>query len=190
MCLDHISCFPSNVCINPVFFLFSTVLMARPELKKITGLQTKEGKYASLRLQQLISEDPEHTIERQNMLIDTDPRHIAGRSLDELPLPGLDGPRFVKARKDKINSPKEKAEEKDTVSYIPRDPAQVAQEEALAHERILYEMRQNLLKLKEFGKAAGFAFDVRPPPPPHAPRSSSLVIAPQDQLELAISDSP
>ena len=102
MCLDHISSFSSNICSVPELILFSTVLIARPELKKITGLQTKEGKYASLRLQQLISEDPEHTIERQNMLIDTDPRHIDGRSLDELPLPGLDGPRFVKARKDKI----------------------------------------------------------------------------------------
>ena len=126
----------------------------------MTNLQTKEGKYAALRFQQLISEDPEHALERQNMLIDTDPRHVRGISLEELPLPGVDGPRSVKARKDKLNSPNERGEEKETVSYISRDPAQIAQEEALAHERILYEMRQNLLKLKEFGKAAGFAFDV------------------------------
>ncbi len=129
----------------------------------MTSLQTKEGKFAALRIQKLISEDPEHALEQQHMLIDTDPRHVRGCSLEELPLPGVDGPRSVKARKDNVNSPNEKGEEKEAVTYISRDPAQIAQEEALAHERILYEMRQNLLKLKEYGKAAGFAFDVRSP---------------------------
>ena len=126
----------------------------------MTSLLTKEGKYAALRIQQLISEDPEHTLERQNLLIDTDPRHVRGNSLEDLPLPGVEGPRSVKARKDKVSSPNDKREDKEAVSYISRDPAQLAQEEALAHERVLYEMRQNLLKLKEYGKAAGFAFDV------------------------------
>jgi hypothetical protein len=60
----------------------------------------------------------------------------------------------MRADRDRTKGP----DEKETVPFA--TPASVIQDEMIMHDRIMYDMRQNLIKLKEFGKAAGFAFDV------------------------------
>ena len=53
---------------------------------------TEEAMFASRQLKTLISVAPEHSIENQGLLIDTDPRHVGHAPLETLELPGVAGP--------------------------------------------------------------------------------------------------
>mmetsp|Transcript_86802 Transcript_86802/g.140738 ORF Transcript_86802/g.140738 Transcript_86802/m.140738 type:complete len:741 (-) Transcript_86802:404-2626(-) len=118
---------------------------------------TEEAMFASRRLTQLVSVVPEHSMERQGLLIDTDPRHVGHAPLDTLELPGVTGRPSSGQAKMKGKKKKEQSD-KPAVSYA--SDAQIVAEEAAQQERILYEMRQNLQKLKEYGKEIGFSFDI------------------------------
>merc|ERR1719261_1256274 len=48
--------------------------------------------FASRQLKTLVSVAPEHSIENQGLLIDTDPRHVGHAPLETLELPGVAGP--------------------------------------------------------------------------------------------------
>jgi len=90
--------------------------------------------------------------------------------LEELELPGVSHApgqrpssvppqksRQMAKRKESLSIKKE-ADNKPSVSYVTAD--QIAAEEAALQDRILYEMRQNLQKLKEYGKEIGITFDI------------------------------
>jgi hypothetical protein len=109
--------------------------------------------------------DPtEHSIGDQGLLIDTDPRHVGHAPLETLELPGVAGPSGRPSSGQagaKTKGKKKKAapaEQPVAVSYATE--AQIAADEAAKEERIMYEMRQNLQKLKEYGKEIGFSFDI------------------------------
>jgi len=117
--------------------------------------------FASRRLTQLVAVAPEHSIERQGLLIDTDPRHVGHTPIEELDLPGVSGvpvrPSSGIGTKAKGKKKKEDSE-KTAQSYMTE--AQKEAELVAQEDRILYEMRQNLQKLKEYGKEIGFSFDI------------------------------
>lgn len=140
------------------------------DLKRLGFLYTQEAMKASSRLYKLTEGSPEDCLNRSGLLIDTDPRHVGSIPLEELELPGVSqtpGQRpssvppskskQMAKRKESMTNKKE-TEPKPTVSYITAD--QMAAEEAALQDRILYEMRQNLQKLKEYGKEIGITFDI------------------------------
>ena len=135
--------------------------LPKHEKKGLPHFHTEEAMFASRRLTQLVAVAPEHSIERQGLLIDTDPRHVGHTPIEELDLPGVSGvpvrPSSGIGTKAKGKKKKEDSE-KTAQSYLTE--AQKEAELAAQEDRILYEMRQNLQKLKEYGKEIGFSFDI------------------------------
>jgi hypothetical protein len=122
---------------------------------------TEEAMFASRRLTKLVAEPPEQSIERQGLLIDTDPRHVGHAALETLELPGVTGaPGRPSSGPSKSKGKKKKDEGEKTTAVSYASDAQIAAEEAALQDRILYEMRQNLQRLKEYGKEIGFSFDI------------------------------
>ena len=130
--------------------------------------------YASSRLRQLVQDTPEEALTNNSLLMDTDPRHLKGKSVEDLELPGATlpaarpassqakthgktgGKRGTKGRR-AAAAPKGESKAV-SMSYL--TPEQIAAEEAAMQDRILYEMRQNLQKLKEYGKEIGITLDI------------------------------
>eukprot|EP00282_Hemiselmis_andersenii_P016165 CAMPEP_0114133016 /NCGR_PEP_ID=MMETSP0043_2-20121206/13402_1 /TAXON_ID=464988 /ORGANISM="Hemiselmis andersenii, Strain CCMP644" /LENGTH=614 /DNA_ID=CAMNT_0001226567 /DNA_START=185 /DNA_END=2026 /DNA_ORIENTATION=- len=127
----------------------SDTTLTKNDLWKLQFLATNEAKVASSLLNKLTEEDPERSLSRNGMIIDTDPRHMGTTSLEEAPLPGVGGTKKGSAEGGATSK---------SVSYV--IPEQAALEEQAMQDRILYEMRQNLTRLKEYGKQLGIAFDV------------------------------
>jgi hypothetical protein len=124
---------------------------------------TEEAMFASRQLKTLIAVAPEHSIENQGLLIDTDPRHVGHAPLETLELPGVAGPPGRPSSGQagtKTKGKKKKAAPAEPVAVSYATEAQIAADEAALQERIMYEMRQNLQRLKEYGKEIGFSFDI------------------------------
>jgi hypothetical protein len=141
----------------------SGFLLLKHEKKGLPHFFTEEAMFASRRLTQLVSVAPEHSLENARLLIDTDPRHVGHAPLETLELPGVSG---VPGRPSSGATKTKGKKKKETKKQEPPAPvsfasdAQIAAEEAAMQDRILYEMRQNLQKLKEYGKEIGFSFDI------------------------------
>ena len=138
-------------------------ILLKHEKKGLPHFYTEEAMFASRRLTQLVSAAPEHSLENARLLIDTDPRHVGHAPLETLELPGVSwAPGRPSSGATKTKGKKKKDAKKQdpptAVSYA--SEAQIAAEEAAMQDRILYEMRQNLQKLKEYGKEIGFSFDI------------------------------
>mmetsp|Transcript_50027 Transcript_50027/g.122125 ORF Transcript_50027/g.122125 Transcript_50027/m.122125 type:complete len:792 (+) Transcript_50027:21-2396(+) len=134
-------------------------LVSKNDLRRLGYLSTADAQLASTMLHKLTDEDPELSLTRNGMLIDTDPRHMGSMTLEEAALPGVSSQRrhsFLGQMGSKGKGGDEKG--KAAVSYM--IPEQAAAEELALQERILYEMRQNLTKLKEYGRQLGITFDV------------------------------
>ena len=63
--------------------------LLRHEKRGLPHFFTEDAQYASRRLKTLVSETPETFLERNKLLIDTDPRHVGHADLEELELPGV-----------------------------------------------------------------------------------------------------
>eukprot|EP00960_Hanusia_phi_P071068 767461-Hanusia_phi.AAC.8 len=144
-------------------------MLTRQEIKGLPHFLTQDAITAAIRLNKLVQEDPEHLLERSGLLIDTDPRHVGRTPIQSLELPGVSlqqnvarpssvaaGSRLSSRLKD--NKAKE-VESNAPVSFSSYE--QNLMEEASAREKLLYEMKQNLYKLKEYGKMIGISFDVK-----------------------------
>jgi len=143
--------------------------LTKQDVKGLAYLMTADAMYASSRLRRLVEDTPEECLKNNSLLIDTDPRHVGDTPLEELELPGVTLPagrpssstnkgRASSSMKGKSSDLKKDGESKSAVSYM--TPEQIVAEEAALQDRILYEMRQNLQKLKEYGKEIGITLDV------------------------------
>ena len=146
--------------------------LLRHEKRGLPHFFTEDAQYASRRLKTLVSETPETFLERNKLLIDTDPRHVGhAADLEELELPGVGrtsdgGPRRPNSGQGKGKGKGSKARQGNKEAAEPMQPmsfasdSQIQAEEAALQDKILHEMRQNLQKLKEYGKEIGFSFDI------------------------------
>mmetsp|Transcript_8053 Transcript_8053/g.26970 ORF Transcript_8053/g.26970 Transcript_8053/m.26970 type:complete len:419 (-) Transcript_8053:1114-2370(-) len=139
-------------------------LLTRQELKGLPHFLTQDAITAAIRLNKLVQEDPEHLLERSGLLIDTDPRHVGKTPIQSLELPGVSfqpnvaRPASVAAGSRLSSRHAAKEVENTPISFSSHE--QNMMEEASAREKLLYEMKQNLQKLREYGKMIGISFDV------------------------------